>query len=73
MIDSMNWGPRVRGTLFLLVLGLLAYLFLDYNGSINDKLYLLLGLFAAVILAAVVLEINPLKPFSSPDDKDSRN
>ena len=66
----MKWGLRIRGTLFLVATGSLTYWFLDFNGSVREKLYLLFGASLALIVLAVILEINPLKPFGHPDDEN---
>ena len=67
---SMKWGLRVRIVIYFLVLGGLAYAFLEFNGSAGDKLYILFGGVMAAIVAGLILEINPFNPLWRPDDEE---
>ena len=66
----MKRGLRIRIAIYFLVLGGLAYMFIEFNGSIRDKLYILFGCLMAAIVAGLVLEVNPLNPFWRRDDEE---
>lgn len=68
----MKWGFRIRLGLFLLFIGWSLYYFLDFNGSVNDRLYLLFGGFLAMIAVGVILEINPFSPFKPHKDEEDK-